>query len=150
MYANYLGLMVRGSAGAFKLMKRWYGKKDLLGTYRSLDALEQRIERYGELTTRGKRSYRRRGRTWARVLAFLQLTDNRRAVPSAASSAGCITIKRIGLVRQVMYGLAHDRNDLLHDITADAVGSTLDEIADRRAEGHLRIFVAGEIPIVFF
>ena len=40
--------------------------------------------------------------------------------------AHCAIVERIRPVRNVLYGLAHDRNDLLHDITADAVGSTLD------------------------
>jgi hypothetical protein len=47
MYANHLGLMVRGSAGAFKLVER-YGKKQEIGTYSSVDTLERGIERYGE------------------------------------------------------------------------------------------------------
>jgi hypothetical protein len=56
MYANHLGLTVRGSEGAFKLVER-YGKKEELGTYRSVDTLERRIRRYGEQITSGERSY---------------------------------------------------------------------------------------------
>lgn len=47
MYANYLGLMVRGSTGAFKLVER-YDKKREIGTYRSVDTLERGIARYGD------------------------------------------------------------------------------------------------------
>jgi hypothetical protein len=59
MYANHLALMVRGSAGAFKLVVRCnntrgsVGKKREIGTYRSVDTLERGIERYGELILRG-------------------------------------------------------------------------------------------------
>jgi hypothetical protein len=56
LYANHLGLMVRGSAGAFELVER-YGKKQKLGTYRSVDTLERRITRYGEQIASGKRTY---------------------------------------------------------------------------------------------
>ncbi|KJC59890.1 hypothetical protein UP10_14425 [Bradyrhizobium sp. LTSPM299] len=55
-YANHLGLMLRGSAGAFKLVER-YGKKEELGTYRSVATLERRIKWYGEQITNGERSY---------------------------------------------------------------------------------------------
>jgi hypothetical protein len=41
-------------------------------------------------------------------------------------SARRVIIEWIGLVRQVVHSLAHDRNDPLHDITAGAAGSTLD------------------------
>jgi hypothetical protein len=47
MYANHLALMVRGGNGAFKLVER-YGRKRVIGTYRSVDTLERGIERYGE------------------------------------------------------------------------------------------------------
>jgi len=47
MCANHLGLKVRGSAGAFKLVER-YGKRREIGRYRSVDALQRRIVRYGE------------------------------------------------------------------------------------------------------
>ncbi|MGY3614842.1 hypothetical protein ACVJGD_001038 [Bradyrhizobium sp. USDA 10063] len=46
-YANHLGLMVRGNNGAFRLVER-YGKKRIIGTYRSTDTLERGIYRYGE------------------------------------------------------------------------------------------------------
>ena len=54
MYANHLGLMVRGSDGAFKLVER-YDKKREIGTYRSVDTLERGIERYGERILREER-----------------------------------------------------------------------------------------------
>jgi hypothetical protein len=44
--ANLLGLKVRGSNGAFKLVER-YGNKREIGTYRSVDTLRRRIVRYG-------------------------------------------------------------------------------------------------------
>jgi hypothetical protein len=47
MYANHLGLIVRGGNGAFKLVER-YDKKREIGTYHSVDTLERGIERYGE------------------------------------------------------------------------------------------------------
>ena len=56
MYGNHLGLMVRGSDSAFKLVER-YGKKEVLGTYRTVDTLERRIKRYGEQITIGERTY---------------------------------------------------------------------------------------------
>jgi hypothetical protein len=51
LYANHLGLTVRGGNGAFKLVER-YGKKREIGTYRSVDTLERGIERYGERVLR--------------------------------------------------------------------------------------------------
>jgi hypothetical protein len=55
-YANHLGLMLRGDAGAFELVER-YGKKELLGRYRSVAGLERRIKRYGDQISSGERSY---------------------------------------------------------------------------------------------
>jgi hypothetical protein len=58
MYANHLALMVRGGAGAFKLMERpnnmrgSVGKKREIGTYRTVATLERGIERYGERVSR--------------------------------------------------------------------------------------------------
>jgi hypothetical protein len=52
MYANHLALMVRGSNGAFKLVER-YGKKRLIGTYRTVDTLERGIVRYGDRELNG-------------------------------------------------------------------------------------------------
>lgn len=51
MYANHLGLMVRGSNGAFRLVER-YGKKREIGTYRSVDTLERGIKRFGDRVLR--------------------------------------------------------------------------------------------------
>ena len=47
MYANHLGLMVRGSLGAFTLVERHDEKREI-GTYRTVDTLERGIEQYGE------------------------------------------------------------------------------------------------------
>jgi len=47
MYANHLGLMVRGSDGAFELVER-YDEKREIGTYRTVDTLERAVEQYGE------------------------------------------------------------------------------------------------------
>ena len=47
MYANHLGLMVRGTDGAFKLVER-YDEKREIGTYRTVETLERGVERYGE------------------------------------------------------------------------------------------------------
>lgn len=47
-YANHLGLMVRGSNdSALRLIER-YGKKRVIGSYRSIDAVERGIKRHGE------------------------------------------------------------------------------------------------------
>jgi hypothetical protein len=51
MCANHLGLKVRGSNGAFKLVGR-YGNKRKIGTYRSVDTLQRRIVRYGQWVLR--------------------------------------------------------------------------------------------------
>ena len=47
MYANHLGLMVRGSDGAFKLVER-YDEKREIGTFLTVDTLERGIQQYGE------------------------------------------------------------------------------------------------------
>ena len=47
MYANHLGLMVRGSDGAFELVER-YDEKREIGTYRTVGTLERAVEQYGE------------------------------------------------------------------------------------------------------
>jgi hypothetical protein len=47
-YAHHLGLIVRGSVGAFRLVER-YGKKQEIGTYRSVDTLERAVKRQNEL-----------------------------------------------------------------------------------------------------
>jgi len=47
MYANHLGLIVRGSDGAFQLVER-YDEKREIGMYHSVDTLERGIEQYGE------------------------------------------------------------------------------------------------------
>jgi hypothetical protein len=44
--------------------------------------------------------------------------------------------------------LAHDRYDLLHNIAAGAAGSTLEQIANCRADRHFSIVGAGKIPII--
>jgi hypothetical protein len=51
MCASQLGLMVRGSDGAFKLMER-HGNKRKIGTYRSVETLQRRIVRYGRWVLR--------------------------------------------------------------------------------------------------
>jgi hypothetical protein len=61
---------------------------------------------------------------------------------SRASSAGQTFIQGIALFgRQPARDLAHDRNDLLHDITAGAAGSTSQQIPHRGAD--LRLGVSG-------
>ena len=47
IYANHLGLIVRGSDGAFDLVER-YDEKREIGTYLTVDTLERGIEQYGE------------------------------------------------------------------------------------------------------
>jgi hypothetical protein len=47
MYANHLGLLVRDGDGGFTLMER-YDEKREIGTFRTVDTLEQAIEQYGE------------------------------------------------------------------------------------------------------
>ena len=51
MCANHLGLKVRASKDAFKLVER-YGKRREIGRYRSVDELQRRIVRYGEWVLR--------------------------------------------------------------------------------------------------
>jgi hypothetical protein len=61
-----------------------------------------------------------------------------------------IIVQRIGFPRwQSVRYLAHDRNDLLHDITAGADGSTLQQILNRGADLRFRIVTVYEIPIEF-
>jgi hypothetical protein len=50
-----LALTVRCDSGEFKLSER-YGKKQKIGTYRSLGALECGIDRYGERMLRELRA----------------------------------------------------------------------------------------------
>lgn len=45
MYANHMGLMVRGGDGVFTLVER-YDRKRTLGRYRSVAALYRGIDRY--------------------------------------------------------------------------------------------------------
>jgi hypothetical protein len=44
--------------------------------------------------------------------------------------------------------LAHNLNDLPHDITAVTTSGALEQIANRRADSHLGIVGTGEFPIV--
>jgi hypothetical protein len=50
-FASHLALRVLGSAPAFELRER-YGRKRLIGRYRSVDTLRRGIERYNEKTLR--------------------------------------------------------------------------------------------------
>src|SRR5712664_3293124 len=50
--------------------------------------------------------------------------------------------------RQPARHLAHDRNDLLHDITAGAAGSTSQQIPYRGADLRLGVVRARKLPIV--
>jgi len=43
--------------------------------------------------------------------------------------------------------IAHDRNDLLHDITSGAAGSTFQQILDRGADFCFGVVLVGKIPI---
>jgi hypothetical protein len=66
-----------------------------------------------------------------------------------ASSAGKPIIQGIALLgRQPARDLAHDRNDLLHDITAGAAGRTSHQILDRGADLGLGVVRACKLPIV--
>jgi hypothetical protein len=66
MYAAHLGLIVRGSVGAFELSERYgppHGKKRKIGTYRTVKTLEAGILRFNtgmcvQMATRdGRRRY---------------------------------------------------------------------------------------------
>jgi hypothetical protein len=66
-----------------------------------------------------------------------------------ASSAGKPIIHGIALLGwQPARDLAHDRNDLLHDITAGAAGSTSQQIPNRGADHRLGVVRARKLPIV--
>jgi hypothetical protein len=55
--------------------------------------------------------------------------------PGTLSAARHIIVQGIALLeRQPARDLAHDRNDLLHDITAGAAGSTSQQIPHRCAD----------------
>jgi hypothetical protein len=65
-----------------------------------------------------------------------------------ASSAGQAIIQGISLLgRQPARDLAHDRNDLLHDITAGAAGSTSQQILDRSSDLCFGVVLVYKIPI---
>ena len=49
-------------------------------------------------------------------------------------SRGHVIVQRIGPPRLSVRGVANDPKDLLHDITADATGSTAQQILDRGAD----------------
>jgi len=67
----------------------------------------------------------------------------------APSATGRAIVQRIALLgRQSARDLAHDRNDLLHDITAGAAGSTSQQILDRSADLCFGIVRARKLPIV--
>jgi hypothetical protein len=66
-----------------------------------------------------------------------------RAQPPKPLSQG-ITLLRLQPARD----LAHDRNDFLHDITADAAGSTSQQILDRSADLCFGVVRASKFPIV--
>jgi hypothetical protein len=53
-----------------------------------------------------------------------------RGVLASLSAAGHVIVQRIGPPRLSVRGLANDRKDLLHDITADAAGSASQQILD--------------------
>jgi hypothetical protein len=63
-------------------------------------------------------------------------------------STADVIVERIGFPRwKSVRGIAHDRNDLFHDITAGATGSIFQQILDRRADLCFRIVTVYEIPI---
>jgi hypothetical protein len=66
----------------------------------------------------------------------------------AGSSAGQTIVEGIRpLGRQPARDLAHDRNDLLHDITADAAGSTSQQILDGSSDLCFGLVRVHKIPI---
>jgi hypothetical protein len=71
------------------------------------------------------------------------------AVPSLGPVSRQSIVQRIRLLRrQPACDLAHDRNDLLHDITAGAAGSTSQQIPHRGADLRLGVVRARKLPIV--
>src|SRR5258705_11290353 len=68
---------------------------------------------------------------------------------SWVSSTGQTILERIRLLgRQPARDLAHDRNDLLHDITAGAAGSASQQILHRGPDLRLGVGPAPKLPIV--
>jgi hypothetical protein len=64
-------------------------------------------------------------------------------------AAGQSIVQRIRrLWRQSARDVAHDRNDLLHDITAGASGSSSQQIPHRSADLRLSVIRARKFPIV--
>jgi hypothetical protein len=66
--------------------------------------------------------------------------------PSAARQTVVQGIRLLG--RQPARDLAHDRNDLLHDITTGAAGSTSQRIPHRGADLRLGVVRARKLPNV--
>jgi hypothetical protein len=91
MYANHLALMVRGSAGAFKLiekpgnMRGSEGKQREIGTYRSLDTLERAIKRYNEWMLRDLDLYHPIARRQSLKLSRQESSRARKAEAEPAS-----------------------------------------------------------------
>jgi len=69
--------------------------------------------------------------------------------PGTLSAARHIIVQGIALLgRQSARDLAHDRNDLLHDITAGATGSTSQQISHRCADLCFGVVRARKLRIV--
>jgi hypothetical protein len=67
----------------------------------------------------------------------------------AGSSAGHVIVQGIALLgRQSACDLAHDRNDLLHDITTGSAGGTSQQILYRGADFRFGVIRARKLPIV--
>jgi hypothetical protein len=67
----------------------------------------------------------------------------------ALSSAGHVIVQGIALLgRQPTRDLAHDRNDLLHDITTGAAGGTSQQIPYRGSDLRLGVVRIHKLPIV--
>jgi hypothetical protein len=79
-------------------------------------------------------------------LTHYRRTSLRRAL-AGLSAAGHVIVQRIGPPRLSVRGVANDRKDLLHDITADAAGSTSQQILDRSADLCFGVVLIYKIPI---
>src|ERR1700674_2110679 len=74
-------------------------------------------------------------------------TERARRCGPARPPAGQAVVQRIPLLgRRPAHDLAHDRNDLLHNITAGAAGSTSQQILDRSADFCFGIVRARKLP----
>jgi hypothetical protein len=73
--------------------------------------------------------------------------ESRRAIFRSATGDAVVKGILAALWQSARY-LVHNLDDFSHDIAAVATGGALEQIVNRRADCHLSIIGAGEIPIV--